>query len=88
VSATNRTQHRRWRPLLHQRYVDILVSLPKLAPHLLDKVVVPQVDLPFEILPDTLSAHSFLDKLSILPDPKPTLAKLSQQNLGRQPRRS
>jgi len=33
--------------------------LPQLAPHLLDKVVVPQVDLPFEILPDALPPIPF-----------------------------
>src|SRR3990172_6023982 len=62
---------------------------PSFPPLFSSKSSFPHSNLPFEILPDTLSAHSFLDKLLTLPSgPKPTFAKLSQQNLGRQPCRS
>jgi len=74
-------------PSLHLRNVNILGSFPKLAPHLLDKILLPQINLPLEIFPDALGSHSICDKFFILPSsPSPALAELRQNYIAAEPR--
>ena len=73
-------------PVVAPSYVHVALALPKFAPHLLDEVIIAQVNLSLEIFSDPLGSHPISDIFLILPPSyRRPFAELRQQFVGAEP---